>query len=65
MGVVEPISRGRRHYSLTHIVAACLIGVGKVVVGCGKTQGKIRSAAVQSQLIESLCEGEVVVDVVE
>ena len=59
------MSRGRRHYSLTHIVTACLIGVGKVVVGCGKTQGKVRSATVQSQLIESLCEGEVVVDVVE
>ena len=65
VGIVDPAAGLRRHNALADVVAARLVGVGKVIRRVGKTEPQLLGRGVEAELLEGLGECQVVVDIVE
>ena len=65
VGVVEPVAAFRGHDALADVVPSGLVGMGKVIWRVGKAQREVFGRCPQSQLLEGLRKGEVVVNVVK
>ena len=65
MGIIQPVPGLGRHYPATDIVTAGLVRMGEMVVGVRKSHREVLARTVESELVESLGEGKVVVNIVK